>query len=152
MSNERGAGTMSVTLYISTIVLSLFFVLSVVELVRRGKLREQYSLLWLGFGLILLILSASKRLLGILAKWFGVYYAPSLLFLFGLLFAFALILHITVVISRQTDRVIRLTQELAITQHRLAELEEELSRQKQGAQPRYEANDTTLIHQLHGER
>jgi hypothetical protein len=143
---------MSVTLYISTIVFSLFFVLAVVELVRRGKLREQYSLLWLGFGLILLVLSASKRLLGILANWFGVYYAPSLLFLFGLLFAFALILHITVVISRQTDRVIRLTQELAITQHRLAELEKELSRQKQEEQSGYDANDTKLVRQLHGER
>lgn len=143
---------MSVTLYISTIAFSLFFILTVIELVRRGKLREQYSLLWLGFGLILLILSASKRLLGILANWFGVYYAPSLLFLFGLLFAFALILHITVVISRQADRVIRLTQELAITQHRLAQLEEELSRQRQAAPTVYEANDTTLVHQLHGER
>ncbi|MBX5436617.1 MAG: DUF2304 domain-containing protein [Alicyclobacillaceae bacterium] len=110
-------------LYAVTIAFSLFFIFFVIELVRRGALREQYSLLWLGVGLVMLVFSASSRLLQWVAHAFGVYYAPSLLFLFGLICAFVLLLHVTVVISRLTDRVIRLTQELGITQMRLAELE-----------------------------
>ncbi|GGJ09962.1 hypothetical protein GCM10010885_18910 [Alicyclobacillus cellulosilyticus] len=117
---------MSVPIYLVAVLFSLFFVLFVVELVRRGALREQYSLLWLGLGLAMLVLSASPRLLRTLADWFGVYYAPSLLFLFSSFCAFALLLHITVALSKLADRVIRLTQELAIAEHRIQELERRL--------------------------
>lgn len=118
---------MSVQLYVTAILFSLFFIFFVIELVRRGALREQYSLLWLGFGIVMLVLSASPKLLSVLQHWFGVAYGPSLLFLLGLICAFSLLLHVTVVISRLTDRVIRLTQELGITQHRVAELENTLA-------------------------
>ncbi|MCL6445332.1 MAG: DUF2304 domain-containing protein [Alicyclobacillus sp.] len=114
-------------LQIVAIAFSLFFIFFVIELVRRSRLREQYSLLWLVFGLVMLALSASASLLKTVAGWFGVVYAPSLLFLIGLICAFALLLHITVVISRLTDRVIRLTQELGISQLRIEDLERQLS-------------------------
>ncbi|MCL6549304.1 MAG: DUF2304 domain-containing protein [Alicyclobacillus sp.] len=114
-------------LYFVSIAFSLFFIFFVIELVRRGSLREQYSLLWLAFGVVMLVFSASTRLLRLVAGWFGVYYAPSLLFLFGLICAFALLLHVTVVISRLTDRVVRLTQELGISQLRIAELERQVA-------------------------
>lgn len=113
-------------IYLAAIVFSLFFIFFVIELVRRGSLREQYSLLWLVLGVLMLILSASRGLLERVASWFGVYYAPSLLFFFGLICGFALLLHVFVVLSRLTERVIRLTQELAITQHKLAETERRL--------------------------
>ena len=114
---------MSLQLYFATIVFSLLFIFLVIELVRRGALREQYSLLWLGLGVVMLILSISRGLLFTIARWFGVVYAPSLIFLFGLLCAIALLLHVTIALSSMTDRMIRLTQELAITQHRLSEVE-----------------------------
>lgn len=117
---------MSWQLYVFTILFSLFFIFFVIELVRRGALREQYSLLWLGVGLIMLIFSVSRRLLITVASWFGVFYAPSLLFLFAIICAFALLLHVTIVISKLTDRVIRLTQELGISQHRIGELEKQM--------------------------
>lgn len=117
---------MSWQLYIFTLVFSLLFIFFVIELVRRGSLREQYSLLWLGVGIIMLIFSVSRRFLQVVAHWFGVYYAPSILFLFAVIGAFALLLHVTMVISKLTDRVIRLTQELGISQLRIRELEKAL--------------------------
>lgn len=114
---------MSWSLYFVSIGFSLFFIFFVIELVRRGRLREQYSLLWLAVGIIMFIFSASTHLLFWTANLFGVKYAPSVLFLFGLICAFALLLHITVAISKHADRIIRLTQELAITQQRVQDLE-----------------------------
>lgn len=117
---------MSLQLYIFPIAFSLVFVFFVIELVRRGSLREQYSLLWLGVGIVMLIFSASRGFLQAVANWFGVIYAPSILFLFAIVAAFILLLHITVVISRLTDKVVRLTQELGIASHRIAQLEGQL--------------------------
>jgi hypothetical protein len=122
----------SLQLYVFTLAFSLFFVFFVIELVRRGSLREQYSLLWLAVGLIMLLFSVNRRFLQTVSHWFGVDYAPSLLFLFAVIGAFALLLHVTVVLSKLTDRVVRLTQELGISQLRVSELEKELGILKPG--------------------
>ena len=92
----------------------------VLELVRRQKLREQYSLLWIFFSLILVIISLDVSFVEWVADRLGVKYAPAVLFLFGLLFCFAFILHLTIVITRLTTQVLRLTQEIAILKEREA--------------------------------
>jgi hypothetical protein len=53
----------------------------IVELIRRGQLKERYALLWLFAGIILLIFSLSRGLLEYVAALVGIYYPPSLLFL-----------------------------------------------------------------------
>ena len=53
----------------------------------------------------------------------GVKYAPSLLFLVGILVCLMLILHMTVIVSRLAERVIRLTQELGLMRHELEKYE-----------------------------
>jgi Uncharacterized conserved protein len=111
------------SIYIISITFSVLFLVAVFELVRRQRLKEQYSLLWILFGVVLLGVSFNVRFLERLAEWLDVKYAPALLFLFGLLFCFAFILHLTLVISKLTSQVLRLTQELAIMkgQHREGE-------------------------------
>ncbi|MNN31667.1 hypothetical protein D3C76_243790 [compost metagenome] len=106
------------TIYILSVGLAALFLLIVLELVRRQKLKEQYSLLWILFSLILLIVSFNVSFIEWLSDRLGVKYAPAILFLFGLLFCFAIILHLTIVITRLSSQVLRLTQELAILKER----------------------------------
>ncbi|MNZ86514.1 hypothetical protein D3C78_1053350 [compost metagenome] len=101
-------------IYVIAIVLAALFLTSVLELVRRQKLKEQYSLLWILFSVILLIVSINVTVIEWIADRLGVKYAPAILFLFGLLFCFAIILHLTIVITRLSSQVLRLTQELTI--------------------------------------
>lgn len=101
-------------IYVIAIVLASLFLLTVLELVRRQKLKEQYSLLWILFSVILLIVSINVTVIEWIADRLGVKYAPAVLFLFGLLFCFAIILHLTIVITRPSSQVLRLTQELTI--------------------------------------
>lgn len=101
-------------IYVIAIVLAALFLTSVLELVRRQKLKEQYSLLWILFSVILLIVSFNVTVIEWIADRLGVKYAPAILFLFGLLFCFAIILHLTIVITRLSSQVLRLTQELTI--------------------------------------
>lgn len=104
-----------------SMVASLALLAVVLHLIRKRHLREQYSLLWLLFCLLLFALSLSTRFLESAASLLDIRYAPALLFLAGIVVCFILILHLTVVVSRLTERMIRLTQELGMTQHRLEE-------------------------------
>jgi hypothetical protein len=70
---------------------SVFIV--VVELIRRGRLKERYSLLWLCASALLLVLSLSREVLEYLSHAMGIYYPPSLLFLLAFLFLLLITLH-----------------------------------------------------------
>lgn len=107
---------MSVHLVSFFIVFTLF--LAVVESVRRGILETKYSLLWIFTCIVLGILSLSDNILETMANFIGVEYAPSLLFLFGLLCTLILIFDLTRRISSLNNKVIILTQEFALLEEK----------------------------------
>ncbi len=113
-----------IDIYALTLFFSINFALMVLVLIHRGKLREEYSLLWLAVGVFTIFLALNKDVIEILASWLGVLYAPSLLFLFALIFCFLLLLQLTVVVSDLTSKIIRLTQNYAIFEEHLRNTKE----------------------------
>lgn len=107
--------------YWFSFLFSVGFIVVVLDLVRRRKLKEQYSLLWLLVGLGLLVTSSNTVVLEWMAALLSIQYAPAVLFLLGIIFCFVLILHLTVVTSRLSDRVLRLAQEVALLKAELAQ-------------------------------
>lgn len=93
----------------------------VIELVRRGRLKEKYSLLWLFAGAILLLFSSSRGLLEFVSHLVGVYYPPSFLFLLAFLFLLLITLHFSVVISGLSEKNKKLAQEVALLREELRE-------------------------------
>ena len=93
--------------------------LLVLELVRRRHLREEYALLWLATGVVLLLLSLSRPLLDTLAAVTGIFYPPSALFLVALLFVLTILLHFSVVLTRLSQQNRELAQQLALLRHDL---------------------------------
>ncbi len=91
----------------------------VVELIRRGKLKERYSLLWLFAGAVLLILSSSRYLLELISRAIGIFYPPSFLFLLAFFFLLLITLHFSVVISGLSEKNKKLAQELALLRQEL---------------------------------
>ena len=72
---------------------SLLLLFVVFELIRSRRLRERYALLWVLTGLVLLVLSAWRGGLNVIAGWFGVEtYPPAVLFAVALLFVLAVLL------------------------------------------------------------
>jgi len=106
---------------ILAIVGALVLFVFVVDFVRRGLLKEKYSVLWLASALVILVLAIRKHLLDTIAGWLGVSYAPSLLFLVAFLFIMLIILHFSVVISIFHDKNKVLTQEIALLKNTLKE-------------------------------
>jgi hypothetical protein len=94
----------------------------VLELVRRRKLREDYSLLWLFTALVMVVVAAWRDLLHGLAAFVGIAYPPNLLFLLAALFIICLLLYFSVVITRLTQESKQMAQELALLRHELERL------------------------------
>jgi hypothetical protein len=114
---------MSVTLFAALSSLVIFAV--IVELIRRGRLREQYALLWLGTATVILVLGLWRDGLNELADALGIAYPPNALFVLAMAFMLLLLLHYSTVISKLSDRTTTLTQRIAILEERLRELEGE---------------------------
>ena len=109
-------------LKILAIVGSGTVLLLVVELIRRGRLKERYSLLWLFAGGVLLVLSSSRTILEYISNLVGIYYPPSFLFLLAFLFLLLITLHFSVTISGLSEKNKRLAQELALLRQEMREL------------------------------
>jgi len=97
--------------------------ISVLELVRRRRLREQYSILWLLTSLVVLVLASNRTLLDLLARAMKIAYPPSALFVIGFGFLLLITLHFSTVISRLTRENESLAQEMAILRQQVSALE-----------------------------
>lgn len=95
-------------------IVTIAFVFLVVEMVRRRNLREKYALLWLGVGLIVLLLSAFRPMLDRLSLALGIDYGPSALFLFSTLFLVGVAAHLSWEVSRLEEKTRRLAEEIAL--------------------------------------
>ena len=105
---------MTPTQRVFAIVTSVATLVFIVELVRRRKLKEEYSWLWIVTGVGMVVLSAWYGLIERVTHLIGAVTVTTTLFLFGLLFLLVISVHFSTVISRLTQQVRRLTQELAI--------------------------------------
>ena len=106
------------------VVVSVVLLLLVLELVRRKKLTEDFSLLWAVGALAVLGISLRRDLLDRTALWLGVYYPPSLLLLILLVIVFVGSLSFTVVLSRHRRQIERLMEDSAILTAEIRELRE----------------------------
>lgn len=93
---------------------SMALLVFIVEMVRRKRLKEQYSLLWIFGAIGLVLLSAWPGLLDKLAPLCGIAYPPAVLFLGGLFLLVLLSLHFSMVISRLSEQNRILAQKLAV--------------------------------------
>lgn len=105
---------MTSTQQIFAVITSVATLLVILELVRRRRLREEYSWLWILTALGMVALSSWYGLVEWLTRAIGAVTGTTTLFLFGLLFLLLISVHFSTVISRLTQQVRRLTQELAI--------------------------------------
>jgi len=96
------------------IVGSLGLLLFILELVRRRQLKEEYTVLWVITGLVLLLLAAWEPLLRTIAEAIGASSEASMLYFFGLIFVVALLLHFSVRVSRLERRVTSMMQEIGL--------------------------------------
>jgi len=104
----------STNLRIIAIAGSLALLLFIIELVRRRRLKEEYSVLWVTTAVVLLLLAIWGGLLRSLTHGIGAMSQASTLYFFGLIFVVFLLLHFSLRVSQLERRVITLLQEIAL--------------------------------------
>jgi hypothetical protein len=90
------------------------FILAILELIRRHKLQERYTALWLLVGVGFVLCGIFPPILALSADILGVRDTNVALFAVAIGGLVLVVLHLTVVISRQSEQITRLAQELAI--------------------------------------
>ena len=100
----------------------LAIIVFIIEMVRRRKLREEYSWLWILTGSTLLALVLWYDLLVIISNLIGAVLPTTTLFILGIIFLMLISLHYSIKISTLTDQVKNLTQEIAILDQELREV------------------------------
>jgi len=93
---------------------SVLLFIFIIELVKRRKLKVEYSILWLAASAVVLFLSVFRFSLEYFAALVGVYYAPAAMFLVALLFGMMLSIHFSIVISRLSNENTALAQRIAL--------------------------------------
>jgi hypothetical protein len=105
-------------------VLAVAFMVMILELIRRDKLQERYSVVWFVAGLGMLIGAAFPGLLTLVAEAMGVRNTNVALFSIVLLLLLGLALNFSVIMSRQAAQITRLAQEQALEKAREQAAEE----------------------------
>jgi hypothetical protein len=95
-------------------VLALAFMGLVLEMIRRDKLQERFSVVWFVAGVGMLVGAAFPGLLTLVADAMGVRDTNVALFSIVLLFLLGLALNFSVTMSRQAAQITRLAQERAL--------------------------------------
>jgi hypothetical protein len=99
-------------------ILALAFMLMILDLIRRDRLQERYSVVWFVAGLGMLAGAAFPGLLEFVADLMGVRDTNVALFSIVLLLLLGLALNFSVIMSRQAAQITRLAQERALEQAR----------------------------------
>ena len=115
---------------IVALISSALLLLLVLELVRRRRLSEEYSALWIILSVSLIGVSLRRDVLDSAAKWLGVYYPPTVLVLILLAVISVAALCFSVILSRQQRQIDRLIEENAIMGAELRELRADIDGRK----------------------
>ncbi|MEX2105835.1 MAG: DUF2304 domain-containing protein [Solirubrobacterales bacterium] len=114
-------------------ILAVAFMFLILELIRRDRLQERYSVIWFVAGLGMLAGAAFPGLLKLVADAMGVRDTNVALFSIVLLLLLGLALNFSVIMSRQAAQITRLAQERAIEKARQQGLEEGRQDEAQGS-------------------
>jgi hypothetical protein len=107
-------GDLSTRGHIFVVVVTLASLAYILRLVRRRRMGGRYALLWLGVGLVLMVLAVWPGLLTALSELVGVHYPPALFLLVSTGFLFVVVIHFSYELTKLEDRSRILAEEVAL--------------------------------------
>ena len=101
------------------IATSILFLLYIVRLIVKGKLREEYSIVWIICTVVLILFSFWRDGLAVVSDLVGVYSPPNLVFIAAIFAIFIYLLHLSVVISKLQSQNKQLAQDVALLKEKM---------------------------------
>lgn len=112
-----------ISIQIVALAIVSVFLFAIVAMVRSGTLRAKYSFLWLTVGASLLVFGAAPPLMESAARTIGIFYPPAMLFFGSIMLLLFVAVHFSWELSRLEERTRTLTEELALANARIFEIE-----------------------------
>lgn len=103
---------------IAVIIVLLIGLSAIVNLIRKRSLELKYAMTWLFLGVALLIVVLIPGLLDTVALIVGIYNPMNLVFFLGFLFSIVVIFVLTMSVSRNSNRVRKMAQKIALNEYR----------------------------------
>lgn len=104
--------------------LIVYFIL-ILLLLKKREISLKYTLLWLAAGMFMGILVIWPEILHMIISKIGIESNMNGLFILAIAFVMVILMSITSIVSKQSDKIRSLTQIIAMMEKRIRELEEE---------------------------
>lgn len=113
-------------LRISLILVLIIYFILILLLLKKREISLKYTLLWLFAGLCMGILVIWPKSLTIIISIIGIQGSMNGLFILAIAFVIAILMSITSIVSKQSEKIRSLTQMIAILEKKIREQEERL--------------------------
>jgi hypothetical protein len=114
---------MSIGFRVFIIVTAILFLIFIVSLVKKRRLSEKDSLLWILASIVILIVSIFPQIPDSIAGLFGLFYPAAILFFVGIIFTLFIVGYHSTRLSDLTEKNKELAQKIGILENRLKRLE-----------------------------
>ncbi len=101
---------------------SLAFMAYIIHYLRNEVVDLKYSIVWFVLGVVLILISLLPELPALIARFLGIGLVINAVFLSAIFIILLMLLIFTIGISKMHNKLVRLTQELAILRSEIEEL------------------------------
>ena len=108
---------MSIRIKCVIIAVLILGLLKILGLIKKNKLELKYALSWLFLELGILIITLIPNLLNVISKVLGIYNEINMLVFLGFVFIILVIFSLTMSLSRNSERVRKMAQEIALNSY-----------------------------------
>lgn len=99
---------------IIAIISSLLFLFYIARLIVKGKLREEYAIMWIICTMVLVLFSFWRDGLVTISNLLGVYAPPNTVFIGAIVAILIYLLHLSIVVSKLQEQNKTLAQDIAM--------------------------------------
>lgn len=120
------------TLRLDMFLGAVVFLAVILWLLKKGRLTVRYSIIWLMAGGALLVFAVFPYIVLVLRDWLNMEMPVNVIFTLVLAFVLLLLLSLSTIVSGFAEKLKRLTQENALLEKRVRELEQALAQHTDG--------------------
>ncbi|MCM3272400.1 DUF2304 domain-containing protein [Paenibacillus elgii] len=120
----------SIKLQLFLVIISFAGLLMFINMIVKYKLELKYSLLWIFFSLVTIILAIFPDLSKCISDLLGFEKPVNAIFLFGIILTLIIIFSLTITLSSNQTKIKQLTQEIGINKLENSQLKEEINNLK----------------------
>lgn len=104
-------------------IVIFLFILTIINFIKKDNISLKYSLIWLVSGFIMLIATMIPNFLEQVSQFLGFELVSNMVFVCAIIILLVLNFSFTIIVSRQTQKIRLLIQEVSLLKSRVDELE-----------------------------